>query len=81
MPNSPAIDITPDKMAAADPWYWAHAAGLNLLGGKFKTEGYEYLVEPLRSTARRVCQKKSTQKGYTQINIIVVITYVANCWF
>lgn len=70
---NPAIDITQKTMTAADAWYWAHAGKLNLLGGKFKTEGYEYLVEPLRSDARRICQKKSTQKGYTQINIIRAI--------
>lgn len=70
---NPAINLNPEKMAAADAWYWAHAAGLNLLGGKFQTEGYEYLVEPLRSDARRVCQKKATQKGYTQINVLRAI--------
>ncbi|MCK4794547.1 MAG: phage terminase large subunit family protein, partial [Desulfobacteraceae bacterium] len=43
---------------------------LNLLGGPFLTEGYEYLVEPLRSTARRVCEKKATQGGRTHVNII-----------
>ncbi len=67
---NPAIDITAEKMAAADPWYWAHAGKLELLGGQFKTEGYEYLVDPLRSNARRLCAKKATQDGWTQTFII-----------
>jgi len=68
--QQPAIEITPEIMAAADAWYWAHSAKLNILGGTFQTKGYEYLVEPLRSGARRICEKKATQMGYTQINIL-----------
>ena len=64
------ININPEKMAAADAWYWAHTAKLELLGGIFQTAGYEYLVDPIRTGARRLCAKKATQDGWTQSFVI-----------
>ena len=67
-----SVEATPEKLAMVDPWYWAWANKIQLFSGPFLLEGHEWMVKPMQSTARRRCNKKATQGGGTDGEVLRV---------
>ena len=62
--------VTPEKLAMVDPWYWAWVNKIKLFSGPFLLEGHEWQVHPMQSNARRRCNKKATQGGGTDGEVL-----------
>ena len=60
-----------EKLMTADPGYWAVACGIRLQAGKFTFKDYEYQVEPMGCTSRRLCYMKSAQSFGATINEVI----------
>jgi len=70
----PEIDREALEMSFADPWFWAYSKRLKLGNYTFGLRGWEYLVEPMQSKARRICVRKGTQGGFTvSVGVIVAM--------
>ena len=63
-------DISTEKMAAADPWYWAYINKIKLVAGQFDLNGHEYQVHWMQNRTRRKCSKKGTQGGWTDAMVL-----------
>jgi hypothetical protein len=68
--NKVIVDLTPDQIASVAPAYWATLKVIKLQSGPFSTLNHEYQIEPLNSKARRVCYRKATQGGFSEIEVL-----------
>ena len=70
-----AIDIDDPKlneqMMQADPGRWAVAHKIKLQAGPFTFKGFEYQMEPMASSARRICYMKARQCFGATINEVL----------
>lgn len=55
---SPGIDY---GLQAVNPWYWAHASGINLVAGLFRLDQHEFQVRPMSIRPPVKVIKKGTQ--------------------
>ena len=60
-----------EQLMIADAGYWAVACGIRLQAGKFTFHGFEYQVEPMGCTCRRVCYLKARQCFGATINEVI----------
>jgi len=64
-------DLTPEQIASVNPGYWAILNKIRLQAGLFTFDGREYQLEPMNSTARRVCYLKAAQSfGATEMEVL-----------
>lgn len=70
MTNKVKVKITPERLAAADAWYWAYANKIKLQAGQFTVTGHEYQIEPMQSPSRVRVWKKGGQMGFTEIEVL-----------
>ena len=54
-------DLTPKEIASVDAGYWAMLNKIRLQAGQFTFKGFEYQIEPMGSSARRICYMKARQ--------------------
>ena len=64
------MTLTPEQIASVDCGYWAVTNKIKLQSGVFSFKTREYQMEPLASTARRICYMKATQRGITEIEVL-----------
>ncbi len=57
-------------MCAVDPWAWAFISKIKLQVGEFRKSGYEYLIKPMQSRAKKKVIVKGTQLGLTQAFVL-----------
>ncbi len=55
------MTLTPNEIATVNAGYWAVLNKIRLQAGLFRTEGFEYQVEPMSFTGRRLCYLKARQ--------------------
>ena len=60
-----------EKLMQADPGRWAVACGIKLQAGVFTFHGFEYQVEPMSTSARRICYLKSAQSFGATTNEVI----------
>ncbi len=53
--------LTPEEIASVDPGYWAVLNKIKLQAGLYSIKGFEYQIEPMSSTSRRICYLKARQ--------------------
>lgn len=63
-------EITPDDVMAASPAYWATVSKVRLQSGLYSLSDHEYQLEPINSTAKRICFMKATQGGFTENEVL-----------
>lgn len=66
-------DYDPTALAQVDPAYWAWMWKIQLGSAIFSLEGREYQREPMQSKVRRLCCRKATQGGWTEINVLTAL--------
>ena len=59
MPTDPDYDN--EQMMRLNPGYWASQWGIKLQAGPFTFKGFEYQVEPMSYTGKRLCYLKARQ--------------------
>jgi len=64
------MEIDPTIIAQADCAYWAELNKIQLQTCTFSFEDHGYQLEPLQSTARRLCYMKATQGGFTELEVL-----------
>lgn len=64
------MDLTPEQIASVDCGYWAVINKIKLQAGVFSFKTREYQMEPMASTARRMCYMKATQLGFTEMEVL-----------
>lgn len=64
------MKLTPEQIASVDCGYWAVTNKIKLQSGVFSFKTREYQMEPLASTARRICYMKATQRGITEMEVL-----------
>ena len=64
------MTLTPEQIASVDCGYWAVINKIKLQAGVFSFKTREYQMEPLASTARRMCFMKATQRGITEMEVL-----------
>ena len=62
--------LTPKEIAQIDCAYWADTYKIKLQGAVFSFRDHPYEIEPLQSTARRMCAMKATQGGWTEMYVL-----------
>ncbi len=67
------IEATPEQVAAADAWYWAYYNQIKLVGGVFTAKDHEYQIKPMQSEARVTVERKGTQGGWTEKEILRIL--------
>lgn len=60
-----------EKLMQADPGRWAVACGIKLQAGVFTFHGFEYQVEPMSTSARRICYLKAAQSFGATTNEVI----------
>jgi len=66
-----AIEVSAVKLAAVNPAYWAATyAKVALQRGPYTFKDHEYQYEPMSQTVKRVCYKKATRGGFSEIEIL-----------
>jgi len=56
--NDPKLN---EKLMQVDAGYWATSCRIRLQAGVFRWRGFEYQIEPMSSTSRRICYLKARQ--------------------
>jgi len=64
------LTLTIEDVAVLDAAYWAELRKIKLQTGEFSFDGHEYQREPMRSEERRICCRKATQGGFTEIFVL-----------
>lgn len=60
-----------EQLMQVDAGYWAVKSKIKLQASKFTFHGFEYQVEPMASTARRLCYLKARQSFGATINEVI----------
>ena len=59
------------QMMQVDPGYWAYNRHIKLQASPFTFKGFEYQIEPMASSARRICYMKARQCFGATINEVL----------
>jgi len=60
--------------AANDPAYWAtRLIPIKLQADEFSFKNHEYQIEPMRSQAKRMCCRKATGGGWTELKVLMTL--------
>ena len=60
-----------ERLMQYDAGYWASTCGIKLQAGPFSFDGREYQIEPMSSSARRLCYLKAAQSfGATEMEVL-----------
>ena len=64
-------ELTPKEIASVNCGYWAILKKIRLQAGHFTFKNFEYQVEPMGSSARRICYLKARQSFGATINEVL----------
>jgi hypothetical protein len=62
--------LSPEDLATLDPAYWAVYNHIALQSGPYALTDHEYQLEPMQSSAKKMCYMKATQLGITEIEVL-----------
>ena len=64
------LEVTPEMLCAASAAYWATYREIKLQSGVYSLKDHEYQHELLDSRDKRICVRKSTQMGITEVMVL-----------
>ena len=62
--------LTPDQIASDNAGYWADINDIQLQRGPFTFVGHEYQLEPMQNKCKRICYRKATRGGFSEVEIL-----------